>query len=71
MNRKRRTPAPGCGSDLSRTPSTVTGYGPLPCEVTGPHEVHERWSAPMSARWTDLPGGGRAIEFMRSVTGSP
>jgi hypothetical protein len=24
---------------------SVAGFGPLPCEVRGPHQVHGRWSA--------------------------
>lgn len=53
-----------CGSDLSRDPATVSGAGPLPCEVEGEHEVHEHTSPPFQARWRDLGDGGRVIEFM-------
>jgi len=52
-----------CESDLS---GMFAGMGPLPCEAEGDHEVHERWSPPLRARWVDVEGG-RLLEFAESV----
>ena len=65
--RARRPVRGGCKSDLSRNPSTIVGYGPLPCEVKGDHITHQRWSAPVVARWTDISGGGRCLLFVKTI----
>ena len=56
-----------CKSDLSRDPVTLAGQGPLPCEKQGEHQIHERWSPPIAARWEDKPAGGRHVFEMRSA----
>lgn len=47
-----------CKSDLSKEPTTVAGAGPLPCELKGEHEWHQRMISPLGpVKWKDLPNG--------------
>lgn len=47
-----------CTSDFSKDPTTVAGAGPLPCQLTGEHEWHQRLESPLGPiEWKDLPNG--------------